>query len=81
MSDLKFDKPSFVWVVEYKDNGIDPGDSSEVSEMVIFEYETPLTESMVLEEVRHSFTTFAENKDATLVDVGIEVISIKREEC
>jgi len=81
MTDNKFDEPTHVWIVEYSDLG-DESDANEVNEMTIFEYEDkPLTEADVLEEVRYSFTAFEENKDSTLSEIGIKIISIIREQC
>ena len=82
MKNNKFDKPKYVWVIEYEDQSGDPGDSVETNEMTIFEYEdTPLTQEEVLEEVRWSFTAFEQEQSKSLEDVGIKIISIKKEEC
>jgi hypothetical protein len=84
MNDKKiiFDNPAFVWIIEYSDNNNDPGDCDEVNEMLVFEYhEKPMSEEDALEEARRSFTSFEKDKNKTLIDMGISVISIKREEC
>lgn len=86
MTTNKFDKPEFVWVVEYydasdlKEGSVIDGDDFE--SMTIYEYsDKPLTESDVLEEVRYSHTFFEDDKTKSLADIGIIIRSIKREKC
>lgn len=75
---LKFDDPSHVWIVEYKI----PCDSDDVEEMTIFEYaDKPLTTDDVLDEVRNSFSVFENDKNKSLDELGILIVSITREIC
>lgn len=79
-----FDEPTHVWVIEYLDTWGD--DESHVTVdtdvMSVFEYpENPLTEADAVEELRYSMTAWEDNKDATLEDIGIKIVSIIREEC
>jgi hypothetical protein len=75
---LKFDNPSHVWVIGYKV----PADNDDVEEMTVYEYaDRPLSTNDVLDEVRSSFSTFEDDKNKSLDELGIEIVSISREEC
>lgn len=77
----KFDEPSHVWVVEFHDPDISSAEE-DIDAFTVFEYDdNPLTEADVLEELRYSYTVFEDNKDQSLEDLGIKVISIVREQC
>jgi len=76
----KFDEPSHVWVVEFHDPDIASAD--DIDTFTVFEYDdNPLTEADVLEELRYSYTVFEDNKEQSLDDLGIKVVSIVRETC
>jgi hypothetical protein len=78
MTPLEFDQPTHAWVVEYRDLEA----PNETEAITIYEYaDKPMSEADVLEEVRYSFSVFSESNDATLEEVGIEIVSIVREEC
>ena len=77
----KFDQPTHMWEVEYHDPQLDSHEDDH-EYMTVFEYaDNPLTEADVLEELRYSYTMFEEDRDKSLSDLGITIVSIVREEC
>lgn len=74
-----FDQPTHTWIIEYRETDWAEDDSEVIS---IFEYaDEPLTEDIVIEEVRFSYSLFEADKSKSLKDMNVEIISVDREEC